>query len=171
MNVGDMTKEEYIKKSDNIRNQIIEKYGTMAYYLISDIFNISYMESVCEKIGYKTSRKRIQTTLYSKLFDENNKEIGVISNQGCPTIEIYKRNKKHAIKISKDKNVIDPIDGVHRVLSWHSVEGKLHKLAGGEIVLHFIPVEIPDDDIQDFIENKKMKELFEYMKKSDDVIK
>jgi len=160
-----MTKEEFIEKNNNIKNPIIEKYGIIAYYVISDIFNVGFMEDICIELGYTVTRCNIDFTVYSKLFDENGKEIGVISNQGTPSIEIYKRLKKHAIKISKNVNVIPPIKGIHRILDWHTVEGKLHKLAGGEIVLHFIPLEISDEKIQTFTEKTKILELLEKMNK------
>jgi len=168
MTVGNMTKEEYIEKTNNIKTPIIEKYGNMAYYVISDIFNVGFMEDICVELGYTVKRCNIEFTIYSKLFDENGKEIGVISNQGTPNIEIYKRLKKHAIKISKNINVIPPIKGIHRILDWHTVEGKLHKLAGGEIVLHFSPLEISDDEIKTFTEKTKILELLEKMDKNND---
>ncbi len=170
MTVGNMTKEEFIEKNNNIKNTIIEKYGDMAYYVISDIFNVGFMEDICIELGYTVTRCNIDFTIYSKLFDENGEEIGVISNQGTPSIEIYKRLKKHAIKISKNINVIKPIEGIHRILDWHTVEGKLHKLAGGEIVLHFIPLEISDDDIKEFNEKTKILELLKKMEKNDNVV-
>ena len=163
-----MTKEEWIEKNNNIKNPIIEKYGIMEYYVINDVFNINFMEDICISLGYTTKRCNIEFTIYSKLFDENSKEIGIISNQGCPSIEIYKRNKKHAIKISKNENVISPIEGIHRILDWHTVEGKLHKLAGGEIVLHFKPLEISDKEIQTFNEKTKILELIKIMEKKND---
>jgi len=166
-----MTKEEFIELNNSIKNSIIEKYGDMAYYVINDIFNVGFMEDICIELGYTVTRCNLDFTIYSKLFDENGKEIGVISNQGTPSIEIYKRLKKHAIKISKNENVISPIEGIHRILDWHTVEGKLHKLAGGEIILHFKPLEITDEEIKEFDNRTKMLDLLKTMvTKNDNVV-
>ena len=87
---------------------------------------------------------------------------------GFPSIELLKRNKKHAIKISKSNLVIEPIKGVHRVLEWHETEGKFHILAGGEIVLHFIPVDITIEMAQKFFEkNKITQDIIDEMKRSE----
>lgn len=71
----------------------------------------------------------------------------------------YNRKRKYAEKIKNNTIFIKPIKGCHRILDWHKVRGKLHCLAGGQTILHTIPIEIPDDKIQKFIKEKKLEDL------------
>lgn len=153
-----MTKEDFIGRMSKIKNPLCEKYGAFLYFIASDVINISHMEKVCENMGYTTKRKRFEgdsTRIYSEIYHDD-KHIGVIDNQGLPSVEIYKRNGKHAAKISAHETIIEPIEGVHRILDWHTTKGKFHKLAGGEVVLHFLPVDITDEMMNDFLTKTKL---------------
>lgn len=60
--------------------------------------------------------------------------------------------------VSKSDLVIEPIEGVHRVLGWHEIEGKYHILAGGQIVLHFIPMDITEEIAEKFFKGNKISQ-------------
>lgn len=147
-----MTKEEFIKRDGDIKKPVIEKYGSFLYFLIADVLNIGRMEKVVEAAGFKTKRVNLpnQFTCYSEILCDD-KVIGVISNQGLPSVEFYKRKRKYCQLIEDNPAIIEPIKGVHRILDWHTVKGKQHRLAGGETILHFLPVEMPEDLIQDLL--------------------
>jgi len=165
-----MTKENFMSRWNNIKNPLCEKYGVLLYFLASDVINISHMEKVCEEMGYKTKRKQFEgapTMAFSEIYHED-KHIGNIDNQGLPSVQIYKRNGKHATKISAHETIIEPIKGVHRILDWHTTKGKFHKLAGGEIVLHFLPVDITDEIMNDFLTKTKLIDKVEEFKKHEE---
>ena len=161
-----MTKEEFIKRCDDIKNPLIEKYGYLLYFLADDVFNIGYMEKQCEAVGYKTKRFQYQhgNSFYSELYDKNDNQIGVISNQGSPSIEFHKRKRKFAEPLKNHKDVIKPIKGIHRILEWHKVRGNYHCLAGGQTVLHFMPVNITDEMMQDFLIKTNLIDFVEKFK-------
>jgi len=153
-----MTKNEYMKIHDRVHNTLTKKYGSMLYFLCVDILNLSQMEKVVHNLGYKTIRKKIDYTPYDILY-HNDKEIGkLVPCVGFPSIELKKRNKKHARIISKSELVIEPIIGVHRILDWHEVDGKFQILAGGEIVLNFIPVDITIEMAEKFFKDSKISQ-------------
>jgi len=167
--MSNLTKEEYIARQDMIHNPIIEKYGLIIHYLLADVFNISAMEKICENLGYTTVRVKYEMdkfSFYSQLYF-GKKLIGTISNQGLPSIELYKRNKKHAAIISKDDKFITPIKGIHRVLDWHEVQGKYHILANNEIVLHFLPVVIDEEMITEFLNKTGLSKDVKHLKSLD----
>lgn len=162
-----MTKEEYINHYDEIRNTLFEKYGKFFGYLIIDVFNILHMEKACEEVGLTTKRSHYNKEsfqFYSEIYDKE-KLIGIISNQGTPEIQFLNRCRKYTKLIERRNDIIEPIDGVHRVLRWHTVKGKYHILAGGETVLHFLPVKITDEDAIDFLTEKNLIDKVEEMKK------
>ena len=161
-----MNKKEFIDRWDAIKNPLCDKYGGFLFFLASDVFNISHMEKVCQSYGYKTERKKYPSGGYS-FYSEitfNGKVIGVIDNQGFPSVELYKRQMKHAKIISEHESVIEAIEGVHRVLSWHETTGRFHKLAGGEVVLHFLPVDITDEKMVKFLTDAKLIDRVEEFK-------
>jgi hypothetical protein len=148
-----MNKEEFIKYNNGIKDTLFEKYGKYLGLLAIDVFNISHMEKACEEVGLKTIRMPHDgetRMFYSEIYD-NAKLIGNISNQVLPNIELNNRCRKYAKLLEKREDIIEPIKGIHRILEWHTVKGKCHNLAGGQTVLHFLPVKISDDDIIDFL--------------------
>jgi hypothetical protein len=161
-----MTKEEYMKKHDEIRNAIVEKYGDFMYFMIVGLFDIIELEKICEEQGWITKRKNFTDSyqIYSVIYDGDT-VIGHIESIGFPSIEFCKKKRKYAEKIKNNPIFIKPIIGLHRVLDWHTVRGKFHCLAGGQTILHSIPIEISDDKIQDFIIRKNLGDLVEKTKK------
>lgn len=159
----EITKEEFIARYYKIKNRIVEKYGSVIWFLGSTTLNIVAMENICKNVGFSVERKSMGHTLYSKIF-KGDELIGHIEDQGLPSIELYKRKRKYAKLISKDPNIIPPIMGVHRVLGWHSVKGKNHCLAGGETVLHFNPLEITDEMMEKFITTLNLGDKIENFK-------
>jgi hypothetical protein len=162
-------KEEFMKRFDDIKNPLIEKYGLFLYFLAEDVLNISHMEKQCEAVGYRTNRLKFEHSysIYSEIFDGSGKLIGVISNQGLPSIEFYKRKRKFAEPLKNHVDVIKPIKGVHRILDWHTVRGKYHCLAGGETVLHFMPLNITDEDMQKFLSKTNLLDKVEKFKEDE----
>jgi hypothetical protein len=152
-----MTKDEFMSYVDGIKNPLYTKYGAFLWYLANDVLTIGYLETICENMGFTTERAQLPETytVYSKLLKDG-KEIGIISNQGFPTIELYNRCRKYSKLIVKSKETIEPIKGVHRVLEWHTVKGKLHILAGGQTVIHFLPLNITDDEMVKFLTKTKL---------------
>ena len=160
-----MTKEEFLVYNDSIKTPHCAKYGAFLWFLANDILTINHIENICEKMGFTTERVRIPQTysVYAKLFKDG-KEIGTISNQGLPTIELYNRCRKYSKLIVKSKETIEPIEGVHRVLAWHTVKGKLHILAKGQTVIHFLPLNITDEDMVDFLTKSDLIDKIEKLK-------
>ena len=160
-----MTKKEFIKAIDKHKKALHSAFGSYLTMLAKDVMNISKIEEDIEAIpGYTTERFANHGMPYSKIFF-NKKDIGTIDLQGFPTIMLRKRNKKHAIVLMELPGVIEPIDGIHRVLAWHTVEGKMHKLAGGEIVLNFMPREFTVKQIEKFLKDTKLYPCIEDFKK------
>lgn len=159
-----MTKEEYITLYKNIQEPIVEKYGSFLYFLINDIVSVRNMETICEKYGFTTERVVEPRCVYSKLF-YNSKLIGCIStNQGSPSIEFNKRCRKYSRMLIGCEEIIEPIEGIHRILEWHDVEGKLHKLAGGQTILHFKPFEITEDEMIRFLTKTNLLDKVDKLK-------
>jgi hypothetical protein len=145
-----MDKKEFLERHDKIRTRVTDKYGSFLYFLVADVINIGNIEIVCEKIGYKVVRQTNIMFITSDLYF-NEQKIGVISSSaGFPKIEFFKRKKTHAKIIAKNDLFIKPIKGIHRFLEWHKLEGKLHILAAGQIVLHATPDILPDEKCADF---------------------
>lgn len=152
-----MTKEEFLTRFNNIKNPLCDKYGGFLYFLASDVLNISHMEKVCQSYGYTTNRVRYGSGSFYSEIKYNEKIIGAIENQGgFPSIEIYNRQRKHAKIISENETVIKGIKGVHGILDWHTTKGKFHILAGGQTVLHFLPLDITDEMMIDFLTKTKL---------------
>jgi hypothetical protein len=85
-----------------------------------------------------------------------------------PSVELFKRQGKHATILAQHEDFIAPIKGIDRILGWHTVKGKLHKLAGGQTVLHCKQLEISDEFIDGFFEKSPdLKPLIEEMKIQD----
>jgi hypothetical protein len=158
-----MTSEEFILKYNRWKDPLIKEYGEYLYFLASDVV-IYEIEAKVENLGYKTVRKKIHTNTFSDiLFD--GKVIGTIENVGLPTIMVNRGFRtEHARKFSKLDGVIEPIQGVHRILEWHEVEGKLHKLAGGETIINFMPYEISLEYMRKFSVNMKLIDKVEDFK-------
>jgi hypothetical protein len=168
-----VTKEEFMKRLDGIQKPLMKKYSAFFYYLASDVYNIGAMEKIVEAQGLTTKREHYSdsTQFYSKIFDAQGKQVGHIDNQGLPSIEFYKRlRKKYASLFIDDPQIIIPIEGVHRILGWHTVKGKMHCLAGGQTVLHCLPVEITDKMMTDFLTKSKLIDQVEKFKKNENEI-
>lgn len=112
-----MTKDEYMELHDSVFKRLKKEYGSYLYYLCVDVINISQMEKVVHELGYTTKRKVLEGNFTYDILYWKDKEIGRLNPMvGFPSIELIKRNKRHATKISKSELVIEPIKGVHRVL-------------------------------------------------------
>jgi len=163
-----MTKEEFLTIFNNIKNPLCDKYGGFLYFLASDVINISHMEKVCQSFGYTTNRIRYFHSFYSEI-KFNEKVIGVIDNHGLPSIKIYNKQRKHAKIISEHENIIEGIIGVHGILDWHTTKGKFHILAGGETVLHFLPLNITDEMMIDFLTKTKLIDHVDEFKENEKI--
>jgi len=165
-----MTKEEYITYTDEIADRLVKDYGTYLYFLAAEVLSVGYLEKLVEKKGYTCERKtygKHSLSIYSTI-SINGKEVGRISNQGAPEIMFYKRCRKYCHDFIDMDEVIEPIKGVHRVLDWHTVQKKkMHCLAGGETVLHFMPYNISDEVMAKFITETGLHELIEWSKSID----
>jgi len=164
-----MTKEEFIERFDNMAGHLIDKYSLYLYYLMTEVLNICAMEKLVEGHGLSTKRAAFpnSTSFYSTIMD-GDIVVGCITCQGFPAIEFYKRKRKYAKEISKHLEIIKPIKGVHRILDWHTVRGKYHCLAGGETVLHFLPLEITDEMAIKFLTDIKMIDKIDEFKKQEE---
>ena len=149
-----MTAEQFKQKfSYAAYKSLMDKYN-LAYFLVSDVIHINKLEALVEKYGFAVERqdKDYLTTnvLWSKVLFEN-KIVGHIDLQGFPSIEFYKRKRKLAALVAKDDMVIAPIEGIHRILDWHTVKNKMHCLAGGETVLHVLPEEMTEEIMVEWV--------------------
>ena len=139
-----MSKDEYMNLYNSVKDRLNDEFGYYLFIVIDNTLNINKMETVVEKMGYVTKRMTEfgPGRTYSDIFYDG-KIIGYIECSPFPSITISRRYRtKHARKIAENENVIAPIKSVHRILQWHDVEGKLHKLAGGETLLHFKHLDI-----------------------------
>lgn len=164
--IDNMNKEEFIALHDAVQKPLIEKYGLFLTFLGTDVLTIGYVEKVCEAKGYTSKRVHYgggSIQFYSELYLDG-KIVGVISNQGLPCVEFYKRKRKLAVALAEHPDIIAPIVGVHRVLGWHDVKGKLHCLAGGETVLHFKPLNITDEMMETFLIKTNLMGMVEKLK-------
>lgn len=161
-----MTKEDFSNRNKSIREPLVEKYGSFLYLLANDIFNIKAMEKVCEKNGLVTKRKQKNYSISSEVYFDGILA-GSITNQGLPTIEFQKGKRKFAKLVAKDENIVAPIQGCHTILESHTVTGKLHCLSGGETLLHYLPVDITDDMMIDFLIEMTLTDKVESLKKSE----
>lgn len=170
MNKANKEQQGFWDRYNERQNRISEKYGLYLYYLIQSIFNVNHLEELVEEQGYEV--KRIKDywphALYSEiLFD--GKMIGTLHGDVIPNITIDRRQRtRHARPLV---NAIDelttPTKGIHRILEWHEVEGKMHKLAGGETVLYIDPVEISNEEIDDFLTKTGLIDKVEQFKEED----
>lgn len=165
-----MTLEEYITYTDEIADRHIKNYGAYLYFLATDVITVSNLEKLVEEKGYSVERKTYgehNTFIYS-IISINGKEVGTISNQGSPEIMFYKRCRKYCHDFIDMDEVIEPIKGVHRVLDWHSIKKKkMHCLAGGETVLHFMPYNISNEVMADFLNKTGLDVMIEKSKSID----
>lgn len=156
-----MNSKEYLYLLDIQKERISEKYGNFMYYLISNIFNINSISKTIETVsGYKTERVIVDNIAFDDIL-YNNKIIGKIECIGSfPNIVFQKGCRYHAKKFIK--YAIEPIIGLHRILEWHDIrEKKMHCLAGGQTVLHFLPLDITNEEIDNFIKKLKLEPLVE----------
>ena len=155
-----MTKDEFVEKF-GIKYDLMEKYN-LVYFIVGDLLNINKVETMLEKYGFKCVRQTenytVNYNLWSKIYFEDI-EIGLIDLQGFPSITFYKRKRKFAKLIQKDELILKPIEGVHRILDWHTVEGNLHCLANGESVLYTIPSELTEELIKDHITKLGLQDI------------
>ena len=166
------TKKEFIEYYEGIKARLCEKFGSYLYFLSNDIITLNTIEEKVSSLGYGVERKHNSGIYYTTITWEE-KEIGVINIQGSfPSIEVFKGNRtKHATKFAKLEGVIEPIMGIHRVLDWHEVKGKFHILAGGETIIHFLPLDISVETVIDFLTKVKMIDKVEEFKKHENGIK
>lgn len=162
-----MTAERF-KEMFSSRTYLQDKFG-LAYYLVSDVININKAEELVTKYGYTVERQTDDYVsryfLWSKVFYDG-KLVGAIDLQGFPSIEFSKRTRKIITNsnITQDDLVIKPIIGIHRILDWHTVKGKMHCLAGGETILHLMPTELTDELIQEWVEKLDLQPIVEKTK-------
>ena len=161
-----MTNEDFSDRLKSIRTPLVEKYGSFLYLLANDIFNIKAMEKVCEKNGLVTKRKQKNYSISSEIYFDG-KLSGSITNQGAPIIEFQKGRRRFAKLVAKDENIVAPIQGCHSILESHTVTGKLHCLSGGETLLHYLPVDITDDMMIDFLIEMNLTDRVESLKESE----
>lgn len=63
------------------------------------------------------------------------------------------------------KYAIEPIIGVHSILEWYDIkEKKMHCLSGGQTVLHFLFIDITNEEIYNFIKDMKLEPVVEHSK-------
>jgi hypothetical protein len=156
-----VNKIEFLEKVESQRERIHKRYGSFMYYFIVDLFNINYISQLIEtNKDYKTVRisSRLSMVSYDEIYYQDNL-IGTVRCMGSfPEVTFYKNYRKHALKFKE--HAIAPIMGVHRVLEWHEIKSeKLHCLAGGETILHFMPIEINNKKIDSFIKENKLEKL------------
>jgi len=157
-----MTAEEF-KEKFPLKKKFMDKYQR-AYFLVKEVLNINKCEKIVEQYGFTV--KRItehylsQGILYSEVYFDN-KLVATIDLQGFPSIEFHKRKRKFAKMIEADEDVIVPIPTIHRILDWHDVKGKMHCLAGGETVMHVLPVEITEELLIEQIKLLHLEPLIE----------
>ena len=159
-----MTAEQF-KSKFSLKPSLIDKYG-LAYFIVSDVVNINNAEDLLTKYGFTSERQTedyvTRNLLWAKVFFEG-KYLGVIDLQGFPSIEFEKRKRKLVTnsKITSDNLVINPINGIHRILDWHSVKGKMHCLAGGQTVLHLLPTEMTDELLSEWVDKLGIQSIVE----------
>lgn len=164
--IKNMTKEEFMTRHEEFKNRLCEKYGAFLYFLATDILNINYAEKICQIAGFTTERKGELGNVYS-LLKYNDEVIGSIYLREFPLIELFKRKRKFAKKLQSHPDIIAPIEGIHGVLEWHTVKGKLHCLAGGETVLHLIPLNITNEMMDEFLTKTNLIDQVEEFKSKD----
>ena len=157
-----MTAEQFKEKfSYSSYKSLMDKYK-LAYFLVSDVIHINKLETLVEKYGFTVERQDkdylTSHVLWSKVLFED-KIVGHIDLQGFPSIEFHKRKRKLAAIVVKDDMVIAPIEGIHRILDWHTVKGKMHCLVGGETVLHVLPDEMTEEVMTEWIEKLGVQAL------------
>ena len=161
---------EEFKKRYSLKIKLIEKYS-IVYFLVRDVLNINKCEDIIKEFGFTVKRitkdYKDRGILYSEVF-YNEKEVACIDLQGFPTIMFHKRQRKLAKLIINHTDVIAPIPGIHRILEWHSVKNKkLQCLAGGQTIMHILPVELTEEILDDEIKKLKLEPLMkEYGKNS-----
>lgn len=156
-----MTSKQLLDRHDEIKDRISKKYGFFLYFLLQNIFNISKLEELVESKGFSVKRKKVGYDILSEIYD-GEKHIGLIqSTAGWPTIELlkFKGNKKIARSLAESDIIIEPVEGYHRILDWHDVCGKLHILAGGQIILNSLTDELKDQHVSKFINDNNLTSL------------
>jgi hypothetical protein len=163
-----MTAEQFKTKFSH-KTTLIDKYG-LVYFVVNDVININNAEELATKHGFEVERQTDDYTtryfLWSKIFFEG-KLVGHIDLQGFPSMEFLKSKRKIVTnsKIAEDAMVIKPIEGIHRILDWHTVKSKMHCLAGGQTVLHLMPVELTEELMQEWITKLQLQPLVDKTKK------
>lgn len=162
-----MKKQDFIEYYEGNKASLCEQFGAYLYFLSNEIITLSTIEERVSSLGYEVERKHSRNcNSYYTIIKWEGKEIGVIDIQGFPSIEIYKGNRiKHATKFAKLEGTIEPIKGVHRILDWHDVKGKFHILAGGETIIHFLPLDLSTDTVIDFLTKVELIDKVEEFKK------
>ena len=141
------TADKLIARHEEIRDRVMERYGDQLYFVLVNVLNVSMIEELVQSKGYATERKMSSYDAYSEI-KQDGKVIGIIEcRAGWPSIEVlkFKGNKKVAKDLAILDRVIEPVKGYHRILDWHEVEGKMQKLAGGQIILNILSSEMPND--------------------------
>ena len=161
-----MTAEDFKSKFGMSKTKaLMDKYG-LVYFIVKDVIDINNAEDLAEKYGFTVERQTEDYStryfLWTKIFFEG-KLVGHIDLQGFPSMEFMKRKRKLVAnsKITDDALVIKPINGIHRVLDWHKVKGKMQCLAGGQTVLHLMPTELTDELIQEWIIKLELQPLID----------
>lgn len=170
-----MTKDEFMTQHEECKHRLCEKYGGFLYYLATEILNINHVEKICEEAGFTTERKheRVQDQVVGNVYSilkYNGQEIGHIYLRGFPLIELFNRKRKFSKKLQSHPDIIAPIEGVHGVLEWHTVRGKLHCFAGGQTVLHFIPINITNEMMDEFLTKTNLIDKVEEFKNKENKI-
>lgn len=138
-----MTTKEFSQRKEKTDQPLIEAFGATLFFLISDVINVSHMQQEMEDLGYKVKRRTVGSLTPVGDVYFNGEKIALIKSMGTyPQITFFKKCRSHARKAAKSKLAIKPIEEIHTVLAWHDVKDKLHCLAGGETIVHFMPQEI-----------------------------
>ncbi len=152
-------------KNLNLLNGLLMKKYTMSYLIVSAIANIVRCEKILTDLGFTVERntEHFNTIgiLFSKVF-WNGEEVGSIDIQGFPAIEFNKKKRHLAARLEDSEFVIAPIKGIHRVLDWHTTSGKMHKLAGGQTVMHVEPVWFTEESFQEWVEELKLQPIVDH---------
>lgn len=178
--IDNMTKEQFMKRLRQRDHSIIDILVDKGFnivsskfvkFLICDVFELKSLETLVEREGFTTKRESYggrPDQFYSDILDDKGKSIGNISNQGLPSIELYNSKYKESLatSLSVYDNIIEPIKGVHRVLNWHTTDGKFHILANDYIILNAMPVEVSEEEVNNFLEKTEINPyMFENNKK------
>lgn len=134
-----MTKEEKTIKS-------------ILYFGLAQKKALGIIAEITKRLGYSVEVRTsdiYEHIHFLDLYAPKGKVIGTAECQATfPSITFDKGQRRHAKIFEKEPEFIAPIKGVHQLLDWHTVKGKLHCLSGGQTVLHLEKVEPTDEEIQ-----------------------